>query len=257
MAVNFIGTSLEGIDATQDGDVWIIEETVFLSDPEFEVFDFRQFSRNTLIVEGTIAAPELYEAVYTDNPSTDNLVITSDTGRIFGSIFLLGISHEIQNNGSVFGNVATSGADGAIYNTGNIYSENTAVETLGADSTFTNEGFVFGQVVGVSLGLTSNEGNNTGTIIGRKTGVWLPTGEHVFDNSGEISVIDPRGNAILGGTQEQNITNTGTITGSVKLDRGDDFFDGRGGRVNGTIEAGDDDDTIYGGMFREIGRAHV
>ena len=43
------------------------------------------------------------------------------------------------------------------------------------------------------------------------------------------------------------VINTGTMVGNVLLDAGNDFYDGRGGTVVGTINGGDGNDILIGG----------
>jgi len=80
------------------------------------------------------------------------------------------------------------------------------------------------------------------------------TGALNLFNSGSINTTDP---AVWGGSEDDSIVNTGVIrtTGTqpaIKLDAGNDSYDGSAGVLIGKVELGTGNDTAYGGMSSEI-----
>jgi VCBS repeat-containing protein len=128
---------------------------------------------------------------------------------------------------------------------------------------------------------------NTGTIVattaieaiqGYSTGIHVTNSGHIegnllFDHNMNI-VTNQAGGTWIGNLQfgfdSDVVRNAGSITGNVALNAGDDFYDGTGGTVSGTVDAsggrdlliggtsvdrlngGDGDDRIYGGGGADV-----
>ena len=107
---------------------------------------------------------------------------------------------------------------------------------LSAQGRVWNSGTIEGEfAIRITDGTTATEGfsqivYNSGTIIGR----------------------------IEGGSYEDRIINTGLVRGNVALGSGVDLFDGRQGRLEGTVDGGDNNDILLTGqgsqsLFGELG----
>ncbi len=221
----------------------------------------------------------------------DGDVITAGGDAVDGN-FENNVIH-IRSGGSVLGSsdgVTTSGVNTVIINDG--MATGTVDEGLqidGAGSILVNNGIAFGGNNGlymsgdnqtvINTGLVTSDGNgvisladnaiivNSGIIRGTNEGVLFNSGStfsSTLINSGTIRATNgPR--AIEGSDGIETIINTGTLLGNVSLDGGNDFYDGRGGTITGTVfgEAGADrmiggtgaeglnggfgNDTIFGG----------
>ncbi|MDA7424743.1 calcium-binding protein [Thalassococcus lentus] len=118
-----------------------------------------------------------------------------------------------------------------VVNTGTITSTSTAVVLEIANSGFTefqNHGVISGTNEGIDNS-ASADGitfvTNTGTITGGQP-------------------FNPSDFAYLGGSGADNLINSGVINGNISLGGGSDFFDGRGGILNGTLR-GDDGNDVF------------
>lgn len=114
----------------------------------------------------------------------------------------------------------------------------------GVGSTLVNNGTIIAQGSGLSLfvrdaGTTTV--TNNGFISGEKFGIWNKFGIGVL-NVTNTGTIESPGAAYFGGTATDNLTNTGTFIGDVRLNGGSDLYVGIGGSVIGTIHGGDGDD---------------
>lgn len=150
-----------------------------------------------------------------------------------------------------------------------------AINLAGSDTSIEMNGRVFADNYGLLLsgsGAAESDVTNTGTIFGRDTGCLFVTSDFVtLDNSG---VISGSAGVWTQGSGNVSITNSGTIKGSstgitnlgtgtlsienaglirlgIYLGSESDSYDGRLGRVIGTVEAGAGNDTIKGGTSNE------
>ncbi|WP_114943352.1 cadherin domain-containing protein [Microvirga calopogonii] len=92
--------------------------------------------------------------------------------------------------------------------------------------------------------------NNQGTISGNDGAISSLEGAVTINNSGTIRA-GSQGSAIELGGADDRLINTGLIEGYIFLGNGDDFYDGRGGRVTKSIILGQGNNTAYGGDGRE------
>ncbi len=182
--------------------------------------------------------------------SFDDDTITAETGR-----------HRIV----VEGTVISSGDDAIdldsedqatviIRATGSLVSEDDAVYLDGAGSTLVNRGTIAAGFWGVradtETGLTTRV-TNSGTIDAARDGINVSgdEGTFVLRNSGTISGDDL---GFEGSDARDVIFNTGIIKGGIEFAEGNDFYDGRGGRVVGSILGGFGNDTFLPGSGVEV-----
>ncbi|WP_082499430.1 hypothetical protein [Rhizobium sp. Leaf391] len=121
------------------------------------------------------------------------------------------------------------------------YSQNAKID---------NAGYVFGAYQGIyiagSVGVVTV--NNSGTIESDDLGIarYEETQSVNVFNTGTIKgAAYAIALSFAGDTVNDTITNNGILIGTVDLGGGDDYFDGRSGRVDGTIYGGAGDDRIY------------
>ncbi len=79
----------------------------------------------------------------------------------------------------------------------------------------------------------------TGQILG---GIFTDGGADTLSNAGSIKAL--AGSAVNMGAGDDTVTNTGSITGAVLLGAGNDVFNAGVGSTSGTIDGGDDVDTV-------------
>jgi Ca2+-binding RTX toxin-like protein len=187
--------------------------------------------------------------------TTDGILLDAGTNVLGGNI--------IQNDGSISAS----------------NNEGVGINARSSNNLVINTGFI-GGAIGVSLGttdpathsiaITSNNAvinsdkiqaaatavalwgdgsslNNTGTLSGGFATVQLygtASGKISVENTGIIQ--SSNGRAIVGSEEMDWIHNAGTIMGSVFLNEGNDFYDGRNGTISG-VELGAGNDTAYGG----------
>lgn len=145
------------------------------------------------------------------------------TGATEGNIVNTGFIEAIQGNGiSVVGDAASISGTFDIFNSGLIDSEQIGISINYQNLTLLNTGSIFADIaVFVSSNDTQSntlELNNSGELIGQTYAV-------VATDSDDI------------------VLNSGSISGDVILNGGNDHFDGRGGTLSGTVAGGDGDDT--------------
>lgn len=126
-----------------------------------------------------------------------------------------------------------------------------AIGITGYDSLVDNDGHLSGRDYGVSFNGTSvrtrSELSNDGTISGGTQGIVkfgteaLRVVNHGTIEGGTYSFLEASGNAV------ELIVNRGRMVGDVSLGGGNDLFDGRLGRLTGSIFGGAGVDILYGG----------
>lgn len=114
----------------------------------------------------------------------------------------------------------------------------------GVGSSVTNHGTILSSGSALSLfvrdaGTTTV--TNTGYMFGEKFGIWNKFGIGVL-NVTNTGIIESNGSSFFGGTAVDNLTNAGSMIGTVQLNGGNDVYIGTGGVVYGTIHGGDGDD---------------
>lgn len=224
---------------------------------------------NTLQVMGAVSAqdPLGFGEAY-DFDGSVMLVSVTQTGSLTASH--AAIDADVEDFASIINDGVISGFESGIY----IETTNDLVgplvtlpETL---IEISNQGSIVGGGFGISIQLSvagAAQIRNTGTIIAEfiAIDVWvdasasglvadpadLPSPDGGLDlfNSGTIS--SSSGPAIWTGSGADDIYNSGTIGGDVRLAGGADMFEGDGGRVAGTVFGGGGKDALFGGEYSD------
>lgn len=180
-------------------------------------------------------------------------------GKQVGGVFV-DPDGSLQNFGTISSNLSLGvnlfGNAGSLINSGLITGATTAVR-LNASDPATAHGIVnnSGTLQGTDNGITSinstitltNSGIISSTNVDEPTiafGLVGTSGENIIINSG--SILSPDW-AFDGHDGRDEIINTGTITGSINLNGGNDVYDGRNGITTGIIDGGAGNDLLVGG----------
>jgi Ca2+-binding RTX toxin-like protein len=182
-------------------------------------------------------------------------------------IFATGASEIITNNktiGSGGSAIIAKGRDVIVTNSGTLTAAADGIALYGDHGVITNRRTI--EVGGTGMrvsadGATANNlsnlkgyiamsgegddirGANSGTMTSTK-GVavdFSKAPDSSFSNTGLI--VSAASIAFKGGDGQQSLTNRGSIRGDVDLGAGNDYFDGRGGSVDGSIKGGAGHDT--------------
>ena len=179
----------------------------------------------TIVIAGTLR---------TDNGGSmsllgyNDVVTITKTAHLFGPAQVEGTSYEMTNDGTIrsssnYGTMVFESASGMFENNGKI------INTVA-------NGFIL-----LDDDVTLVNGKH-GQIIGETAGVWSGSDDVVFlKNHGKI---EGGTYSFRGATSADIITNKGTMIGDISLGQGTDSVDTRGGRINGVITGGLDDDTL-------------
>ncbi|UVC10324.1 calcium-binding protein [Rhizobium sp. TH2] len=190
--------------------------------------DGQVISENLCLDIGT-TAPSLYMSIYLGESS----VVRSYLGTAIALHFA---EHTIEMHGKVFATL-----DGLQLSLGD-----------GAESYIANAGTIDADLRGIFLETLDDVFlENTGMINGDTAGIWVQgtSGDVWITNSGTIksstSGITNIGDGAL------HIENSGLIRLGAFLGDQSDIYDGRLGRITGTLVAGAGDDTVKGGTSDE------
>ncbi|PCH65407.1 MAG: hypothetical protein COC12_14640 [Rhodobacteraceae bacterium] len=179
-----------------------------------------------------------------------------------------GLTNQGMISGSVKGLSLFSNANTA-RNSGTIQGGE-AVVIVGEGNFFANSGAVEGDLTGLRISGNLNVVRNSGTIgssVEALPGATLPDagivvtntivgGSNKVVNTGTISGLDE---AFVGSGEIDILINKGQIIGHVRLGKGADQFDGRGGDVSGAVYGGAGNDlfTIDDGGLKIIAGAGI
>ncbi|MBR0556564.1 hypothetical protein J5J10_12825 [Ciceribacter sp. L1K23] len=137
-----------------------------------------------------------------------------------------------------------------------VYSFYFGISVGSSGSTVVNEGTIdayYGMQAGGTGPNSMTTITNTGVLTSDATGIlraYGSTEKLVITNSGLIEgSFSISGNGM---TAVEEITNTGTIRGTIYLFGGDDLYNGTAGRLSGGISAGDGNDRLYGGIDNDL-----
>lgn len=175
-------------------------------------------------------------------------VLVSNSSSVYPTYATIGIFHE-NNHIGVAGTLFAGGSD-VIYS---LYANNSVtvtatgsiltLATLWDAVDFRASGaqvFNSGEITGMAGAINSTIGDlvvyNTGLISGVTYGV---SGATRVENLGTIHGA----NAVIMGTGDDTLINTGSLIGNVTLGNGNDLFDGSGGFVSGIVFGGIGNDT--------------
>ncbi len=155
-------------------------------------------------------------------------------------------------SGTVYGNsdgvlALGSGNYVSVASSGSIVAAGDGIELKGSGRII-NAGFIGGDYgIYGSAATGSFNVTNSGDISGTTSGITLYASagySTTITNSGTIS---GSGYAIVTGSGNDLVTNTGMIVGTIFLGSGDDVYDGRQGTTSGLIMGSEGNDTLYGG----------
>ncbi|SMX49393.1 calcium-binding protein [Maliponia aquimaris] len=239
-------------------------------------------------ITGTTFTPQVLAGIEVGYVATDARLIVSGSDAIFGNGFSTltingtvsvadaGANQALDLNGTTAivaigpdGFVTSSNSDAIrilvsdtvrLRNAGTILSGDDGIDIRPSDSFSTVNVANTGTIVGHSDGAILDAGAsfshliNSGTIIA-ETGVGVfmnisSTGSTLLHNTGTIIGAQASFDVFLG-TGNNSIFNSGIMSGRIYLGAGQDRYDGGGGRVNGPVSAGDDNDTLAGGEFSD------
>ena len=259
MAIRYIGTDVDGVDADANNDLWILREGFVLSNSA-DAFDFLTFSFADLVVEGSIYSEA--DAIDSDPGSSGNSVFVGSTGTVWGEsdgIEMSGDSHVVANYGEVWGSadrgIQMIGSSSKVTNAGSVFGATDGVSLEGDNNRFTNTGLVTSEFDGLNVDGSGNRIYNEGTIGGDRFGVEFNTLDaeaNLLRNAGTIVTTGLSGLAIQGDFGDETVLNLGTIIGDVDLGAGADLFKGWNGIVDGEIHGGLGFDTIGGGAGEDV-----
>lgn len=172
----------------------------------------------TLHIDGTVEGN--WEAIDLGNVGGSNTVSVGSTGIVRGgqysAMVMGGAAAHVDNFGQIFGNSSNNSS---------------TISIASNNSTFNNAGVVST----VQSGGAAVDFQFSSTVL-----------NHAFTNTGTISASGGAA-AFYGSFGHDTVINSGTITGAVYLNSGNDRFDGRAGHTFGLISAGNGLDTIFGG----------
>jgi RTX calcium-binding nonapeptide repeat (4 copies) len=115
----------------------------------------------------------------------------------------------------------------------------------GGRITITASGTVGGNIEGIDLS-GSTDIFNAGSITGAY-GVYANTGNFNVNLNNTGTIVATGGYSYLGSSGVDRIVNSGVMSGDIFLDSGNDFYDGRGGTVIGTVYGSRGNDVLVGG----------
>jgi Ca2+-binding RTX toxin-like protein len=153
----------------------------------------------------------------------------------------------VGSTGLVLGNIGvlSRGADNVIVNNGQIVGRHSyAIEIDGRATTIQNDGVIRSGFI--SLAAYADDVRITngadGEITGGNTGVALFEGNGGKSRLVNHGLIQGETYAIDAGFGSEVISNRGIIKGPIDLGNGKDFFDTRGGKIDGDVSGGVGDD---------------
>ncbi len=175
---------------------------------------------HTITVDGTIIGAD--EAINLAGCVTAQTIIINAGGQLIGG-----------------GDGVVEDADGVIMD--------------GAGSTLTNAGSITAYGSAISAMVLDNSTmtiTNSGTMYGRVSGVWHKFGNGTMNFTNSGTVTSPAF-SFLGGNSVDNVTNSGSMIGTISLGNGNDTYSGRFGTVTGQILGGGGNDTFVSGVGAE------
>jgi serralysin len=170
---------------------------------------------------------------------------SSQTVNVQGTVMAADIGIHLGDNNNDADNHVLIGSKGYV---GTIASD-WAVYLQGSNSLLDNRGTIWGGG-GFGVAVAGTAGTmtvlNSGTIEAFDTGILQGSNTNmlVVNNSG---LIRSTLNAVEGGLDVDQVTNTGLIVGNVSLFAGNDFYNGAAGHLSGQLLMGGGIDTAIGG----------
>lgn len=236
MTFTVLNTDIAGsgtlISLSANSDILVTEDTTVVSSDGSAIAGTG--GGNTVFVSG-----DLY--------GEDNVLdLLGDNNRI--EIATTGSANSTLGLGDLDANVRIGGDDAVVINYGVISGGTALMSFEGLNATIVNSGTVTGQQGIVFESKDDGSHNisyNSGSIVTWGYGVVLGAASgsvsSELHNSGLLTSTGS--DAVFGSVGDDQIYNTGAITGDLVLNGGNDVFDGRGGTVNGVVYGGLGDDT--------------
>ena len=197
-----------------------------------------------------------------------NVIISTTSAN---AISLSGIGCEADIYGTVVSTLSSSLVLGTSYNqqghTVQVHEDAfirsfsfSSLALYGYGNDLVNEGHIMGITSGLQISgenaSTSSHVVNSGTISnasGIYGAIFLNRTETlILDNSGIISNTGTAGSFLDYSGSVNEITNTGLMTGDIWLGGEADLYDGRNGKVIGTVHGGAGNDRITGGKEKNV-----
>ena len=170
-----------------------------------------------------------------DSGSEETDTFTNE-GTVQGNVYGMGGTDRLTNNGTITGNLDGGTGEDIITNSG----------TIGVDDQEDDSKDVMSNLDG---GDGDDTITNSGTVTGNLTG---GAGNDTIMNSGTIKGNLNGGDEVIPLMSEEEertgdtITNSGTITGNLEGGAGDDHITlDTGSSIGGTLDGGDDTDTLF------------
>lgn len=163
------------------------------------------------------------------------------------------IEHGARVSGSYVG-VALTGNRFELLNSGQITGSDRGMDYSLNNAAHHGSIVNSGQIVGSNFGVSRSSIADTGTLNLLNTGLIWGDDYAIYGaarttfritNSGELRGTDQLGNL------NDRVDNTGKIIGALRLQDGDDGYNGTSGQVTGTVFAGAGNDKLYGGKSAE------
>jgi Ca2+-binding RTX toxin-like protein len=203
-------------------------------------------SNQRIVVDGQAAAGDYPVLGLGAAGTTNNLIQIGQTGKVIGlgdvdgprgAVIMTGLSGKVINEGSITA-VVDDGA-GIVF----------AGMEEGSNFTAINSGTIRASAIGILSGLQHGAFllNNSGTIIGGEGEVrdpTVPTGTFHMGSFTSTSILNMA--TYLPDVQD-TIINSGRMVGDITLAGGDDYYEGRNGRVEGDVFGGNGADKLFAG----------
>ncbi len=247
------------LDISSSDNTVTVHQGATLKSATYGIAEATGLSGNDYVIDGVVIANG-FGNVALDMFGDNQTVSVGANGQLrsdYWAIRSFGDGVEIENQGRIVGNavgVGIAGNASHLVNKGEIVSsKGKALDTDNlSDFRLDNDGLITSKL---GLGfrvqdLTLDFGKDSVVEFGRSGAIdtqsqagWDTT----IINRGEITnTKNGMINAIVGGDGVETIRNTGTITGFVWLEGGDDRYDGRGGRIiDGTVGGGAGNDRFF------------
>jgi len=170
-----------------------------------------------------------------------------NAGVLDGRVSLNGDHTTLNNSGLIHGQVAVlwSGDDAVITNSGNITADNlAAINFVGHNMSITNSGVIHGNLRGINMDNDIVSGlikiNNSGTI---SAGDYALAVHSANDIRVELTNSGTMNGSIQLDDGKDVVTNSGTLTGGIAFGGGNDTFINTG-TVNAMVTLGDGNDKL-------------
>lgn len=181
----------------------------------------------SIVNNGVLRVTSAYDAIGIDRNNRDSAVTNTGLIEVTGGRTAIGVNIENYENGGFVNSgeiVATTAPNSPYASIGVLLEQNSRV--TGAPAVLVNSGTIAADIAI----LVSSTHSGTHYIAAER-----------IENSGSIL-----GDVYLAYGDDQ-VINTGLMTGATMLESGNDLYDGRGGEHRGVVDGGTGDDRLLGG----------